>query len=713
MAYKSRVTNKYMGSSFAGQVASSNKSSTTDLINTLQREVNPALAKIADQYVETKKDTAKEKINQLFLTKDSKTIQQEILAGKHPELSNAYVSKVVDLHSGKKAAVETMVKIAENKDSYDIENDNLPAFYKQFYPEFKQQSSTYALGFASVFEPYKSKAAIQDAIKRAELAKLKRFDSISSVLDTVSDPNEYHKQANSFIVQIPPEEGSNKIRYLNSPSEMNEYVLQNLTNSLNTATSNSEISRIESIIKADRGVGKGGNKLGSIYSNKNNPKYSKLVSNLIEKRNTIANATWTATERANTVEKREALQKIIKMDDSTPEGVVKQQEAIKTLIDKFPQSAGIIKATLGASDDLLENTDVLSKIKRDVNLGKYDNKSPDILLQDIREASGGKSTTSEILQALAASELRRNSNYKVPTENPTYKKTVKQLNTLLADKIKTKGQYDTGKKQQLISDIVSKDLEEEWLDWNSSKEGQRPSKSASIDEQNAWTQKSSKWLREKYLDYVKQYDNPNWLNAMGDRLDRLSLSEYQGLDKEDKVVEYYEGEVEKFVKTLTAKDVEDMQQQSISELIPVSQLIQKTGAYKDLMASKGFQIFKDDPRTKDINEGMKVVQDIMDSLNLTNVDYTDDLNKVKDSIAAFTNVINIPEIQKTLGIFTDSDSVEKRGQVFLEGLSTISGRSVSKQFYETNFTETDKENLAKAFNINTEQLNELANEYLK
>ena len=86
MAYKSRVTNKYMGSSFAGRVASSNKSSTTDLINTLQREVNPALAKIADQYVETKKDTAKEKLNELFLNKDFKTVQQEILSGKHPEL---------------------------------------------------------------------------------------------------------------------------------------------------------------------------------------------------------------------------------------------------------------------------------------------------------------------------------------------------------------------------------------------------------------------------------------------------------------------------------------------------------------------------------------------------------------------------------------------------------------------------------------------------
>ena len=66
MAYKSRVTNQYMGATFAGQVASSNKSDVTDLVNILQKKVNPPLAQIPEKYVETKKDVAKEKINELF-----------------------------------------------------------------------------------------------------------------------------------------------------------------------------------------------------------------------------------------------------------------------------------------------------------------------------------------------------------------------------------------------------------------------------------------------------------------------------------------------------------------------------------------------------------------------------------------------------------------------------------------------------------------------
>jgi len=712
MAYKSRVTNKYMGSTFAGRVNAATTTETSDLINVLQKNVNPALSRIYNQNIANKKDEAVQEMNQLLTTKDINTVQKEILEGKHPKLSGKYVDKTVQYHTGKFEAIDAINTIEQNKDKYDLKQTNLPAFYKEYLPSFADKEGSYALGFASVFNEYKAKEAIKDSVKRKEIAKTDRFENISKVLDS-RNADDYYKQANSFIVDLPPEEGDNKKRYLNSPEEVNEIVLFNLTNSLKTASTTAEIARIENIIKADRGVGKGGNNLGSIYSNKNKPKNAKLISDLITKRNIISNAEWTASERANTKEQREGLQSIIKMDAETPSDIAAQQDAIDTLINKFPEFAQTVKLTLNATSGLLENSDALAEIKRNVSLGKYDNVKLDVLLNDIREQNGSKETISTLLDTLAASQLRRNSGYQIPTENAKYKKTLKQLNTLLADKIKTTNKYDTGKKQQLISDIVSKDLEEEWLDWNASEEGQRPSKSAPINEQREWEQKSTKWLKEKYLDYIKQYDNENWLSAMGDRMDRLSLSEYSGLDKEDKVVEYYTGEVEKFIKTLTTEDIEQIQQESRDELIPVSQLIQKKQGYQDLLATEGFQIFKDDPRTANINEGMKVVEDIMDSLNLINVDYTDALNNVKDNIAAFSSVLNIPEIQKTFGIFTNKKSEQEQGKAFIEGLSNITGRTISRQFYETNFTETDKENIAKAFNINTEQLEDLANNYLK
>jgi hypothetical protein len=177
MAYKSRVTNQYMGATFAGQVQSSNRSDVTELVNILQKEVNPALAQIADKYVETKKDVAKEKINQLLLTKDSATVQQEILAGAHPELSNAYVGKVVAQETGKAEAASTIAKIEENKSTYDFRENNLPAFYKQYLPNFKDKDGAYTLGFASVFNQYKARDAINDAQIRSKYAEEQKINN--------------------------------------------------------------------------------------------------------------------------------------------------------------------------------------------------------------------------------------------------------------------------------------------------------------------------------------------------------------------------------------------------------------------------------------------------------------------------------------------------------------------------------------------------------
>ena len=110
MAYKSRVTNKYMGSTFAGRVNAATTTETSDLINVLQKSVNPALSRIYNQNIANKKDKAVQELNQLLLTKDIKTVNQEILEGKHPNLSNKYVDKTVSYHTGKFEAIDAITK---------------------------------------------------------------------------------------------------------------------------------------------------------------------------------------------------------------------------------------------------------------------------------------------------------------------------------------------------------------------------------------------------------------------------------------------------------------------------------------------------------------------------------------------------------------------------------------------------------------------------
>ena len=152
-----------MGSTFAGNVNSANKSDATDLINILQKDVNPAISRIMVAEVEKKKDTALQKMNELLLTKDADTIQKEILSGQHPELSGKYVEKTVQYHNGKIQAVDAIKKIEENKNKYDFLETNLPAFYKEYLPSFADKEGSYALGFASIFNEYKAKEAVKDA----------------------------------------------------------------------------------------------------------------------------------------------------------------------------------------------------------------------------------------------------------------------------------------------------------------------------------------------------------------------------------------------------------------------------------------------------------------------------------------------------------------------------------------------------------------------
>ena len=378
MAYKSRVTNKYMGSSFAGRVASSNKSSTTDLINTLQREVNPALAKIADQYVETKKDTAKEKINQLLLTKDSKTVQQEILAGKHPELSNQYVQKVTDFNVGRAAAAETITEIQKNKSSYNFKETNLPAFYKKYLPEFADKSSTYALGFAGVFEKFKANDAISDAEIRSKFNKEQKITGVLKVANLSEDAAEWWGTTKSYTDQ----------KLFNgsflSIDEQNEAAITNALNIVDTAETTSEIDKALAILEHDRGVGKDGQtKLGSLINTK---------------RSDVADAYGKLKRRRVTLVRQEredaAFEKIKRRTDvfkeamaDNEDGTPKTHKQLAPLRDKL-EKEGDVSGTV--TFDKLYYSNINSKI---------DPAERDTFAAEVR--NGGYSSIDEVRRAMA------------------------------------------------------------------------------------------------------------------------------------------------------------------------------------------------------------------------------------------------------------------------------------------------------------------------
>ena len=282
MAYKSRVTNQYMGASFAGQVASSNKSDVTDLVNILQKEINPALGKIYGTYIDTQKEEAKNKINSLLTTKDSKTVQQEILEGKHPELEGAFTEKTVAYHLGRQQAVDTMAEIEKNKSSYDFRQTNLPAFYKQYLPDFKDKDSSYTLGFSAVFNQYKAKDSIQDAENRNKYAGEQKILGISKLISVSENAPEAWGVVDSYT----------KSKLPNGTYASNEEgiqgMLRHIENTYSAATSTEQIDKALSFLSYNRGMATDGTQRGSLVDTKRKDVYD-LVQKLNTKRVTLAN----------------------------------------------------------------------------------------------------------------------------------------------------------------------------------------------------------------------------------------------------------------------------------------------------------------------------------------------------------------------------------------------------------------------------------------
>ena len=329
MAYKSRVTNKYMGSTFAGRVNSATKSDATDLVNILQKDVNPAISRIMVAEVEKKKDTATQKMNELMLTKDADTIQKEILSGQHPELSGKYVEKTVEYHNGKIQAVDAIKKIEENKSNYDFLETNLPAFYKQYLPSFADKDGSYTLGFSSVFNEYKAKEAIKDAEVRSQYAYTKKINDNVKIVLNGEEGTEWDIINKGLDYKLPPEEGGTTSRMFLTNTEKNDVALESARFLLDTATSSDDIDRALKILSAPRGIGKDGMNLGSLVSTKRSD-VSDLVKKLNNKRVSLITTERIQNEYQENLQKKDLIKNLFENNpDGSEKSFAQKQEILE------------------------------------------------------------------------------------------------------------------------------------------------------------------------------------------------------------------------------------------------------------------------------------------------------------------------------------------------------------------------------------------------
>ena len=269
--YKSRISNKYMGSGFEGYVASAKTTEGLELAKALQNTGERGM-RIANVITDQKKDKAVDKIQSLYSSgKSMEDIQTEILAGKHPDLTGKFIEKTTQFHLGKVKAAETIKNIEANKNEYDFENNNLNTFYEKYLPNFDEADNSYTTGFASVFNTYRADEAVKDAEVRSAFASKKKIEEGRVQLSIITDENlesDYIKTWENLNIDVPNTDGGSKPNKLYTNQELQAVIISDVESIVNSATTMEEIERAETIMNLDMGIGKDGTKLGTLNDRK-------------------------------------------------------------------------------------------------------------------------------------------------------------------------------------------------------------------------------------------------------------------------------------------------------------------------------------------------------------------------------------------------------------------------------------------------------------
>jgi hypothetical protein len=266
MAYKSQVTNKYMGSSFAGRVNPGNENSLTQLVKTL-RETDRAVSNAVPKYKEKQIEKAEEQLEYLKTTMSPEELNAYILEGNDPILSNKWATSVVEGNVGRFQAGEAIAKIRAGMGDYDYEKQTLREFYAPQIPDMSSKSSAYKNGFSVAFNNWSTGEYMKDADMRGKKAEENKVNNVVKFMDnTVTDMDDYWETLNSFNSQLPNTAGQEN-KYMTN-DQLNDAALQHAKFLVQSATSVEHFDKAMTILNSDRGVGKNGQQLGSLIGTK-------------------------------------------------------------------------------------------------------------------------------------------------------------------------------------------------------------------------------------------------------------------------------------------------------------------------------------------------------------------------------------------------------------------------------------------------------------
>ena len=389
MAYKSQVTQKWIGSTNKGAVPhiDARKTEMGKIVSALRNDFTPAMNNYSDKYIERKQDAAKAKMLELNASGMSvEDIHKGIMNGEYEELSNQYVKKVVDSHSGRFEAVETIRKIEEAADDYNYKDTEgtIEDFWKKHLPNLNEASADFRIGFAAAFNEWSADAKLKDAQLRAEWAHEKKIMNGVKYLDRFAknDMSTYWERIKTLNTEMPTQNGEKA--YFFDNDEMNEVAMSHAEWILSTATDSDQLDVAIQILTSDRGKGKGGNNLGSLISTRD-----PAVADLLDKIN-VRQANLVQKERQNEVyEKNKKVEevyanamkgKVVGVDEKSGEEIIRPYniDELNEMINKELAPLGDLnvvenfRAFFSESREIDNNPSVTYAFMMEIAEGKFD-----------------------------------------------------------------------------------------------------------------------------------------------------------------------------------------------------------------------------------------------------------------------------------------------------------------------------------------------------
>ena len=471
MAYESKVTNKYFGTTFAGAgKASVEQTELGGLVNSL-KTLSPQIEQLGTQYIKTKQDEAAVEINKLKaqgMSADS--IQKVIDSGSNETLSNMYASATNNVWLGKLKAAEDINLAKQNLANYNPDEQTMDEFLSEFVQtDFTKVDKYYTGGYSSIFNEQKAKLLSVDAEERFKVASQKKTQSLGNFM-LANDATD--EDGVSIFAKL-PQDGT----YSNK--QLNDAALFAATTLYSTGRTVDDLDKAIEYLNADRGTGKNGQKLGSLLS-ANNKDATALKKKIEDRRITLVQQNRQLRKYQEEDEVTNIFKKAMGMENLTAVEIDQFKEELQvygnaTYIDTLMK---IVNQTQSPNSDVAS----INQFRRRIAEGQFD-------------------TLEEMLEAVDKAGVPYNDSFRVLLRESETRKPIYERDSIYNAKtdeiVKATSEDETGQRNTLKASDVRDFVENEIIDFYSSEEG----RNATRDEKRAFM----KEIKESVIEQFKLY----------------------------------------------------------------------------------------------------------------------------------------------------------------------------------------------------------------